>query len=118
MEEATNVALATTRSWTNLGVIETLSYDPANRTIVVQHVYERERNTLKCRIAGYERDEAAKLWKALKSAQVRKDLVYLGAKGNWSPTAWFCAINNHTQEYLAAEEWASASSRQLHMMQA
>jgi hypothetical protein len=117
MEETKNVALATAKGWTDLGVVETLSYDTANRTIVVQHVYGEERTTLKCRIAGYERDEAAKLWKALKSAQVEKDLVYLGAKGNWSPTAWFCAIENHTQEYLAAEEWASNSSRWDHFLE-
>jgi len=119
MEDRNNVALATAKGWTDLGVIETLIYDTANRTIIVQHVYGKERKTLKCRIAGYQRDDAAVLWKALKSAMVDKDLVYLGAKGNWSPTAWFCAIENHTQEYLAAEEWASSgASHQHYWMQA
>jgi hypothetical protein len=82
--------------------ITDLSYDPANRTIIVQF----NGNSIKCRIGGYERDLAAALWKQLAKAHKAKDLVYLCAKGTWSPNQWFCGMQNHTEDYLDAEECA------------
>ena len=83
-------------------LITHLSYDPANRTILVVH----NDILLKCRIAGYERDTAAALWKSLAKAHKEKDRVYFCARGNWSPTEWFCGMHNHTEDFYDAERCA------------
>ncbi len=94
-------------TWTqDVAHIGDVSYDAANRTIVV--VFDGK--VARCRISGYERASAVALWKQLVKACKSKDLVLLCARGGWSPTQWFCGMHNHTEEYLEAEEWAADES--------
>ena len=102
MEYATTLTPSNVEvTWTqDVGYITNVVYDVSTRTILV--VWDGK--VVKCRIGGYERELAVSLWKALTKAKEARDLVYLFAKGNWSPNEWFCGVFNHTEEWLDAEE--------------
>jgi len=102
MEYATTLTPSNVKvTWTqDVGYITNVVYDVSTRTILV--VWDGK--VVKCRIGGYERELAVSLWKALTKAKEARDLVYLFAKGNWSPNEWFCGMYNHTEDWLDAEE--------------
>jgi hypothetical protein len=84
--------------------ITAVGYDTGSRTILITH----DGNIVKCRIGMYPREKAVALWKAITRAHKKNHLVCLGSHGNWAPTEWFCAIHDHTDDYLDAEECAYA----------
>ena len=94
-----------TLTWTqDVARITSVGYDAGSRTILITH----DGNIVKCRIGMYPRERAVALWKAITRAHKKNHLVCLGSHGNWATNEWFCAIHDHTDEYLDAEECAYA----------
>jgi len=115
-----SVELSAPTSGTELGRILNVRYETEKQNIVV--VFHNggkpgieNLHTLRCCIRHYNRDDAAKMWKALNLAMRQRDRVYLHAHGNWSPLSWFSSIENHTQSWLEDEMAVQSWKRKIRL---